>query len=183
MEKTTTQSDETTPGETEIETVSSSSNEPVPHDVPEELLDLDEDEDTEETAGSGLVSGAFGLTALAFAVTSLTGGWIGNIYGNRAQYNTELHAKAATSQAQSTQNSLDAFGSGWHAQAAVSGIFALAALLFGAGVLASPGLLLSGRTPAWARGAALGAVIIGAVGLLLAVLTWFGLLAPVLKSP
>jgi hypothetical protein len=178
MENTTTKSGE----ETETEIVSSSVTEPEMSDVPEELLELDDEEDGGEAAGSGVVSGAFGLTSLGLAVASLSGSWLGNVYGTRAQYFADLHAKTAASQVQSTQNSLDAFASGWHGQAVIGGIFALAALLFGAGVLASPSLLLSGKTPAWARGAALAGIIVGAIGLLLAILAFYGLLAPKLTA-
>ncbi len=177
MENTTTPNGQ----ETETEVVSSAAvSEPelAEPEQPEELVELDEDDETEEAAGSGFVSGAFGITSLVLAAASLTGGWLGTVYGARAEYNAELKAKQ-----QSTQASLDAFHSAWHAQAAFGGIFALAALLIGAGVLASPGLLLSGRTPTWARATALGGIILGLIGLLLALLTWFNVLAPGLSAP
>jgi hypothetical protein len=178
MENTTTPDGE----ESETEIVSAAASEPElaqpVQPQPEELLELDDEDDGEEVVGSGFVSGAFGLTALAFALASLTGGWLGAVYGARAEYVAELGAKA-----QSTQASLDAFHSSWHAQAAIGGIFALAALLVGAGVLTSPSLLLSGKTPSWARAAALGGIIVGAIGLLLAVLGWFNVLAPGLHAP
>src|SRR5947209_4530069 len=55
--------------------------------------------------------------------------------------------------------------------------------LVGAGVLASPALLLSGKTPGWARATALGGLILGAIGLLLAILAWFNIIAPGLTAP
>jgi proteasome assembly chaperone (PAC2) family protein len=176
MENTTTPDG----AETETETVSAAVSEPelVEPQQPEELIEVEEEDDAEEVGGSGVVSGAFALTALAFGVASLTGSWLGTVYSARAEYVAELKEKTQT-----TQASLDAFHSGWHAQAALGGIFALAALLFGAGVLASPSLLLSGRTPTWARAAALGGIIIGAVGLLLAILGWFNVIAPGLTAP
>ncbi len=177
MENTTTQNGE----ESEAEIVSAAVSEPelAEPEQPEELAEFDEtDDDADETTGSGFVSGAFGLTSLVLAVVSLTGGWLGTVYGARAEYVAELNTKT-----QSTQASLDAFHSSWHGQAALGGIFALAALLFGAGVLASPALLLSGKTPAWARGTALAGLILGLIGLLLAILTWFNILAPGLTAP
>ena len=178
MENTTTPNGT----ETETEIVSAAVSEPElaePEFVePEELRELDDEDDAEESAGSGVVSGAFGLTALALAFTSLGGGWLSTVYGARAEYVAELKIKTS-----STQGSLDAFHSSWHAQAALGGIFALAALLFGAGVLTAPSQLLSGKTPAWARAAALGAIILAAIGLLLAVLGWFDILAPGLTAP
>jgi hypothetical protein len=177
MENTTTQNGE----ESETEIVSAAVSEPeiTEPEQPEELAEFDEgDDDGEEPTGSGFVSGAFGLTSLVLAVVSLTGGWLGTVYGARSEYVAELNTKT-----QSTQASLDAFHSSWHGQAALGGIFAIAALLFGAGVLASPALLLSGRTPGWAKATALGGLILGLIGLLLALLTWFNVLAPGLHAP
>jgi hypothetical protein len=178
MENTTTQNGE----ESETEIVSAAVSEPqiAEPEQPEELAEFDDsgDDDGEEPTGSGFISGAFGLTALVLGLVSLTGGWLGTVYGARAEYVAELNTKT-----QSTQASLDAFHSSWHGQAALGGIFAIAALLFGAGVLASPALLLSGKTPAWARASALGGLILGLIGLLLAILAWFNILAPGLHAP
>jgi hypothetical protein len=171
MENTTTPNGD----ESETEIVSAAVSEPelAEPEQADELREIDDEDDTEETASSGVVSGAFGVTALAFAFVSISGGWLGTVYGARAEYIAELKQKTQT-----TQGSLDAFHSSWHAQAMLAGIFALAALLFGAGVLTAPSLLLSGKSPAWTRAAALGAIIIGAIGLLLALLGWFDVLAP-----
>jgi len=183
MENTTTPNGEEAEGTSQV--VSSAVSEPELAEpelaepaAPEELLELDDEDEAQEAAASGFVSGGFGLTSLVLAIASLSGGWLGNVYGTRAEYIVELNTKT-----QSTQASLNAFHSNWHGQAAVGGIFALAALLVGAGVLASPSLLLSGRTPAWARAAALGGVIIALIGLLLAILAWFNVLAPGLTAP
>ena len=174
MENTTTPNGQ----ETEPEVVSAAVSEPELAEQPEELAELDEDDETEEAAGSGFVSGAFGITSLVLAVASLTGGWLGTVYGARAEYQVELKSTA-----QSAQASLNAFHSSWHGQAAIAGIFAIAALLVGAGVLASPSLLLSGRTPAWVRATALGGIILSLIGLLLAILTWYNVLAAGLTAP
>jgi hypothetical protein len=175
MENTTTPNG----SETETETVSSPAvSEPELAEQPDELTEFDEDDETEEAVGSGFVSGAFGITSLVLALVSLGGGWLGTVYSARAEYLIEL--KTTT---QSAQASLNAFHSSWHGQAAVAGIFAIAALLVGAGVIASPSLLLSGRTPTWVRATALGGIILGLIGLLLALLTWFNVLAAGLTAP
>lgn len=150
--------------------------------LPEELQELDEDEETEEES-SGLVAGAFGFTALALGFVALGGSWIGAVYNSRASAWSQVTAKTATTQTQENQIELSALTSGWHAQAVLGGIFALAALLFGAGVLAAPSLLLSGKAPAWARAAALGGIVLGLLGLILALLTWYGVLAGNLTAP
>lgn len=178
MENTTTPNGQ----ETETEVVSSTAvSAPELADQPEELAEFDEDDETEETVGSGFVSGAFGLTSLVLALVSLGGGWLGTVYGARAEYLFEL--KGSAQSAQSAQFSLNAIHSSWHGQAAIAGIFAIAALLIGVGVLASPSLLLSARTPAWVRASALGGISLGLVGLLLAILTWFNVVAAGLTAP
>ena len=177
MENTTTPEG----GENESGSVSTSVTQPELIEENEELLEIDDD-GADDSEGSGAVAGAFGLSALAFGIVSLGGNWLGTVFGSRSQYFSDLHAKNATTQTQSTQNTLDSFHSNWHAQAAVGGIFALAALLIGALVLLSPSLLLSGKSPAWARATALAGVITGFVGLLLAILVWFNVLAPGLPA-
>jgi hypothetical protein len=174
MEKTTPEeTNETeTVNETEIEIVPVSALEADPQleVVPEELLDLDEDEDGEEESGSGLVSGGFGLAAVGLAFLSLTGSWFGTTYTSFKSYQFQL--AHVTTQATGPQQ-VASIVSGWRESAVFGGIFAIAALLSGAGVLAAPSLLLSGKTPGWARGAALAGVILAVLGLLLAILTYF----------
>jgi len=150
--------------------------------LPEELLEIDEEEETDEES-SGLIAGAFGFTALALGFVSVSGSWLSNVYNSRAETSSQLFAKAATTQTQENQIGVNALASGWHAQAVIGGIFALAALLVGAGVLAAPGLLLSGRAPAWARAAGIAGLVLAVVGLILAILTWYGVLAPGLTAP
>lgn len=172
MENTTTPEG----GEDESGSVSTSVSQPELTEENDELLEI-EDDDGEESEGSGAVAGAFGLASLAFGIVSLGGNWLGTVFGSRSQYFSELHAKSATTQTQQTQTSLDAFHSNWHGQAALGGIFALAALLIGAFVLLSPSLLLSGKSPSWARATALAGIMVGFIGLLLAILVWFNVLA------
>jgi hypothetical protein len=186
MEKTT--SDETNETEPENEIAPISAPEPVSAPeldpqleiVPEELLELDDDEDDEEEAGSGLVSGGFGLAALGLAFVSITGSWFGTSFTAYKSIKTQLQY---TSTQETGAQQLASVVDGWRDTAVFGGIFALAALLSGAGVLAAPNLLLSGKTPGWARGAALAGVILGLVGLLLALLTYFHVIPGNLTYP
>jgi protein-S-isoprenylcysteine O-methyltransferase Ste14 len=59
----------------------------------------------------------------------------------------------------------------------------VAAVLFGAGALLLPRVLGRGATPGWARAAATGAVIVGLIGVLLAVLTVMGVFGGHLTAP
>jgi hypothetical protein len=161
-------------GETETEEVVSS---PIPAEAqpelseePEELLEIDDDEDGEGAESSGFVAGGFGLTSLALAVVSLTGGWLANVYQQRRTL------ELTKTQISSLKQEYDVYSSQWHTQGLFALIFGLAAMLIGAGVLTAPSLLLSGKSPAWARAAALGGLIVGFIGLLLGLLQWFDVL-------
>jgi hypothetical protein len=56
-------------------------------------------------------------------------------------------------------------------------------VLFGAGALLLPWILRGGGTPGWARATATSAVIVGLVGVLLAVLTITGVFGGHLTAP
>lgn len=140
---------------------------------PDELRELDEEEeDLEDEGSSGAIAGGFGIASLVLGLLSLTGTWLSSVYETRDEL---IISKNTT--ISSTAQEYPVYASMWHTQALFGMIFALAALLVGAGVLASPSLLLSGRSPGWARGLALGGVIVGVIGLVLGLLTWFGALA------
>lgn len=140
---------------------------------PDELRELDEeDEELEDDGGSGAIAGGFGIASLVLGLLSMTGTWLSNAYETRDEL---IYSQKTT--ISSTAQEYPVYASMWHTEALFGMIFALAALLIGAGVLASPSLLLSGRSPGWARGLALGGVIVGVVGLALGLLAWFGVLA------
>ncbi|HLK43232.1 MAG TPA: hypothetical protein VKV34_07805 [Thermoleophilia bacterium] len=163
MENTTTP--ET--GDTETEVVSSPAAQPELVEEHEELLEIEDDDEGGEETGSGLIAGAFGFTSLALALISLSGGWLANVYQQRRTL------ELTKTQISSLKQEYDVYSSQWHTQGLFALIFGLAALLIGAGVLTAPSLLLSGKSPAWARAAALGGVFVGFIGLLLGLLMWF----------
>ena len=75
------------------------------------------------------------------------------------------------------------YANAWHTQGWWALVFAAAAVLFGAGALLLPGIKRSGATPGWAKAAATGAIIVGLVGVLLAVLTITGVFGGHLTAP
>ena len=81
------------------------------------------------------------------------------------------------------QQELNLYASAWHTQAWWAFVFAAVAVLFGAGALLLPRILRSGGTPGWAKAAATGAIIVGLVGALLAVLTVIGVFGGHLTAP
>jgi len=165
--------------------------------LPEELIEIDddgsdedagEDEDSDEDSdsdeddvpGTGAVSGGFGFAGLALAIVSLTTNWTSSVVVSHAQNNEEMRAPSS---GLTVQQQLDLSASGWHTQGWWALVFAVAAVLFGAGALLSRRVLLRGGTPGWARAAATSAIIVGLVGALLAILTITGVFGGHLTAP
>jgi hypothetical protein len=148
-------------------------------DLPEDLIETDDDSRGDGVLGSGAVSGGFGFAGLALAVVSLTTNWTSAVVVSHAQYSAEMNAPSSGLTA---QQALNMYADGWHTQGWWALVFAAAAVLFGAGALLLP-RIRSGRTPGWAKAAATGAIIVGLVGALLAVLTVTGVFAGHLVAP
>jgi hypothetical protein len=161
-------------------------------DLPEETSEIDdlpEEEftgiDDNESAGDGVlrtgaISGGFGFAGLALAVVSLTTNWTSGVVVSHDQFSQEMHAPSS---GLTVQQELNMYASGWHTQSWWALVFAAAALLFGAGALLVPRIRRSGGTPGWAKAAATGAIVVGLVGALLAVLTLVGVFAGHLSAP
>ncbi len=75
------------------------------------------------------------------------------------------------------------YASAWRTQGWWAFVFAAAAVLFGAGALLLPRILRSSDTPGWAKATATGAIIVGLVGVLLAILTIIGVFGGHLTAP
>jgi len=151
-------------------------------DSPDELTEIDDDDDFVEdgVAGTGAVSGGFGLAGLALAVVSLTTNWTSGVVVSHGQVGAEVNAPAS---GLTVQQQLDLYANGWHTQGWWALAFAAAAVLSGAGALVVPRILRGGGTPGWARAAATAAIIVGVVGALLAVLTIAGVIGGHLAAP
>jgi hypothetical protein len=150
-------------------------------DLPEELTEIDDhDSGGDGVLGTGAVSGGFGLAGLALAVVSLTTNWTSGVVVSHGQYSEEIKAPSSGLTA---QQELNLYANAWHTQGWWALVFAAAAVLFGAGALLLPRVLRSGDTPGWAKGAATGAIIVGLVGALLAVLTIIGVFGGHLTAP
>jgi hypothetical protein len=165
---------------------------------PEELADLSEDltEIDDDSGGgpalgtgavsggfglgTGAVSGGFGLAGLALAVVSLTTNWTSGVVISHSQYRAEM---SAPSSGMTVQQELNMYASAWHTQAWWALVFAAAAVLFGAGALLSPRVLRGSENPGWAKATATGAIIVGLVGALLAILTIAGVFGGHLAAP
>ena len=150
-------------------------------DLPEELTEIDDDgSGGDGVLGTGAVSGGFGFAGLALAVVSLTTSWTSNVVVSHGQYSEEI---SVPSSGLTPQQQLNLYVNGWHTQGWWALVFAAAAVLFGVGALLSPRILRSRGTPGWAKAAATGAIIVGLVGALLAVLTLTGVFGAHLTAP
>jgi hypothetical protein len=150
-------------------------------DFPDELTEIDDDDSGGRgVLGTGAVSGGFGLAGLALAVVSLTTNWTSGVVVSHSQYSEEVHAPSS---GLTVQQELNMYANAWHTQGWWALVFAAAAVLFGTGALLLPRILRRGGTPGWAKAAATGAIIVGLVGVLLAVLTITGVFGGHLAAP
>ncbi|NLU66999.1 hypothetical protein [Streptomyces sp. HNM0574] len=132
---------------------------------------------------SGFGAGAVAVVSAGLGVVSLTGNSLGEMLRERKQLMGQLESQAQQmgggGGAGDQMNSL--FGAPWHAAALVNGIFALLAVLLG-------GLLLAvvakrAGTGSWVKAVALGGVLLGLVGLVVAGGMYFDILAPQPEIP
>ena len=149
-------------------------------DLEEDPIEIDDDDSSGHGAlSTGAISGGFGFAGLALAVVSLTTNWTSSVVISHAQYSQEMNAPSS---GPTVQQELNMYASGWHTQGWWALAFAAAAVLFGFGALLFP-RIRRGRTPGWAKAAATGAIIVGLVGALLAVLTVAGVFGGHLVAP
>ncbi|MEU6348809.1 hypothetical protein ABZ896_05730 [Streptomyces sp. NPDC047072] len=143
----------------------------------DETDDVVEAGDGNEAAGSaGVAQGAAAVVAAVLGFVSLSGSWVGTIASARQELVGQLHAQTATSS--SVAKLLDeGYYDAWHATALWAGIFALLGLIVGVVVLVRPAFGAPGRPQAaWIKSVAWGGVVLGVIGLLLAVLKYTDLL-------
>lgn len=153
-------------------------------DLADDLTDIDDDDDedlvVDGPTSSGAVSGGFGFAGLALALVSLTTNWTSEVVVSHSQYSQEMNAPST---GLTVQQGLDMYANSWHTQGWWALAFAGVAVLFGAGALLLPGIRSGKNTPGWAKAAASGAIIVGLVGVILAVLTIVGVLGGHLTAP
>ncbi|MEU2242172.1 hypothetical protein ABZ572_22510 [Streptomyces sp. NPDC018338] len=135
--------------------------------------DLDDDDLDDELlaaapAGSGVGVGGAAVVSAALGAVALTGTWTGKVVSERET----LVGQISTSQSGTpAQQISEIYGDAWHATALVNGVFALLALVTAVLVL----VLVRPERPAWVRAVALAGAVLGGLGLLLSVGTYFDL--------
>ncbi|MFJ8362888.1 hypothetical protein [Streptomyces sp. NPDC093984] len=142
-----------------------------------EAREAEATEATEEAAAqgpSGIGQGAGAVVSAALGFVSLSGSWLGTVAGARQQLIGQLRT---SSQASVAKQIKAVYGDAWHATALWGGLFALAALIVGVVVLARPAFGTPGKPQAaWIKSVAWGGVVLGVIGLFLAVLKYTDIL-------
>jgi hypothetical protein len=124
---------------------------------------------------SGTGQGAAAVVSAALGLVSLTGGWPGTVAAARETLVGQLRTAADASVATQIK---EVYGDAWDTTALWGGLFALVALITGVVVLVRPAFGAPGRIAQapWIKSVAWAGVSLGAIGLLLAVLTYTGVL-------
>ncbi|MFI1166793.1 hypothetical protein ACH4UM_25105 [Streptomyces sp. NPDC020801] len=126
-----------------------------------------------EEGGNGpseVGQGAGAVVSAALGLVSLSGSWLGTVAGAREQLIGQLRTSSSASVATQIK---EVYGDAWHTTALWGGLFALLALIVGVVVLARPAFGAPGRPQApWIKSVAWAGVVLGVIGLLLAVLKY-----------
>ncbi|MGW4726059.1 hypothetical protein [Streptomyces sp. NPDC004291] len=130
--------------------------------------DLDEDLDGREApaADAGVGAGAAAVVSAALGAVALTGTWTGKVVSERETLVGQIKTSGGGTP---TQQISEIYGDAWHSTALVNGVFALLALIVAVTVLLLP------RRPAWVRAVAVAGAVLGGLGVLLSIGTYFDL--------
>lgn len=125
-------------------------------------------------AQPGVGQGAAGIVAVVLSLVSLTGSWVGTV----AQARNQMFGQLETARDADVATMLQQYyGESWNANALVSGIFALIAMLVGVAVLVRPAFGDPDQVQApWIKSVAWAGVSVGFIGLVLAVLKYSDIL-------
>lgn len=129
-------------------------------------------ESTATGATGGFVAGAVATVGAGLGLSSLTGTPLGNMLRSRAEIVGQIKASTGGG-----GDPVEAFYSApWHTAALVNGIFAVIAVVLGGGVLLTASVRNNSIRP-WVKAVALGGVLLGVLGLLVAGGMYFDLFA------
>ncbi|MEU5220799.1 hypothetical protein AB0G79_32000 [Streptomyces sp. NPDC020807] len=133
----------------------------------------DEDDEDDELLqvtdpGSGLGAAGAAVVSAALGAVALTGTWAGKVVAERETLIGQINTSQSGSPAQQIS---EIYGDAWHSTALVNGVFAFAALVTAVLVL----VLARPERPVWVRAVAVAGAVLGGLGLLLSVGTYFDL--------
>lgn len=177
-----TDSEHNTDSKPEIEQEETANQEQLQDSSPETTTDeggaTDTDAGTATASFGGVVAGVGAVVSAGLGLSSVTGTSLGDMLRSRKEIVGQIEASTGGGGDQ-----VEAFfGAPWHTAALVNGIVALVAIVIGGVALAT----LTGRadTRPWVKAVALGGMVLGAIGLLVAGGMYFDLFAdqPVLPA-
>lgn len=125
------------------------------------------------TSAADYGAGAAAAVSAGLGLSSLTGTSLSDMLRSREEILGQI--QAATGGGGDQVDAL--YGAPWHTAALVNGIFALFAVLIGAGVMLAARARRAGTGQPWVAAVALGGVVLGAIGLLVAGGMYFDLFA------
>ncbi|MEU1514279.1 hypothetical protein ABZ490_19325 [Streptomyces sp. NPDC005811] len=139
------------------------------NEVLEDGLDADLDDAVAKEGAPGVGQGAGAVVAAVLGLVSLSGSWIGTIAGARQTLVGQLQTSSSATVAKQIQA---VYGDAWQTTALWAGLFALTALVVGVVVLARPAFGNAGPQAPWIKSVSWAGVVLGVIGLLLAVLKY-----------
>ncbi|MFD4370587.1 hypothetical protein [Streptomyces sp. NPDC058486] len=171
--KTTEKTEDTTsrPDAEPVEPVEDATDDIDNVDDVTDLLDEDDDQDEDEEAASrpeatGVGAAAAAVVSAVLSGVALSGTWTAKVVSERETLIGQIKTSSGGTPAQQIS---EIYGDAWHSTALVNGVFALLALIVAALVLTRP------RQPAWVRAVAVAGAVLGGLGLLLSLGTYFDL--------
>lgn len=159
---------------------------PAADAAPDADLDAGQDFDAEfEESGkesSGLGVAAAAVVSAALGVVTLSGGWTSRVAAERETLLGQMKTASGGSPAQQIS---EIYGDAWHATALVNGLFGLVALLVGIFVLVRPAFGTPSARPqaGWVRAVATAGIVLGVLGVLIAVGMYFDLIVSLPTAP
>ncbi|MFI1049120.1 hypothetical protein ACH4U3_25570 [Streptomyces griseoruber] len=154
---------------TETETETDTDDDAILEDGLDAGPDAGPDDAVAKEGATGVGQGAGAVVAAVLGFVSLSGSWIGTIAGARQTLVGQLQTSSSASVAHQIQA---VYGDAWQATALWAGLFALTALVVGVVVLARPAFGNAGPQAPWIKSVSWAGVVLGVVGLLLAVLKY-----------
>lgn len=178
----TTQTEEVTESHEQPIEEATTQEEAAPY-VPVAVIDDDphteqSQDDSQDAAGEpaapGVAVATASLVSAGVGLASLTGTWLGTMIANRLELAGQIKAQSGA-----VANPIAAvYGTPWHANALVNGVFALIAI-----VVAGVALLQNRAAPQWVKATAAAGLTLGVLGLIIAGAMYFDVFSALPAMP
>lgn len=153
-------------------------------DEPEDAVPAGYEEAGVEVAAprrGGVLAGGTAVVSAALGLVSLTGNSLGEMLRERKQLIGQIESSSPTGGGGGGDQIKSLYGAPWEAVSVINGLFAFLAVAIGAILLFA--VAKRAGTRSWVKALALGGVILGLVGLVVAGGMYFEILAPAPEMP